>query len=72
MSRRTGVVPTAGKTSMTSMKVAKNAAAKRRASKSKDTRYLHIHEDGQLDEDQLAAWVRQASRLPANECEWHP
>jgi hypothetical protein len=54
------------------MKVAKNAAAKRRASKSKDTRYLHIHEDGQLDEDQLAAWVRQASRLPANECEWHP
>ena len=32
-------------------------------SKSKDTRYLHI-EDDQLDEDQLAAWVKQASQLP--------
>src|SRR5882724_5079666 len=34
------------------------------ASKSKDTRYLDIHEDDQLDEAQLAAWVKQASRLP--------
>jgi hypothetical protein len=33
-------------------------------SKSRDTRYLDIHEDDQLDEAQLAAWVRQASRLP--------
>ncbi|WNG42619.1 DUF1801 domain-containing protein [Archangium violaceum] len=33
-------------------------------SKSKDTRYLDIHEDGQLDEAQLAAWVKQASELP--------
>ena len=33
-------------------------------SKSKDTRYLDIHEDDQLDEAQLAAWVKQASRLP--------
>src|SRR6266550_7882776 len=33
-------------------------------SKSKDTRYLDIREDDQFDEDQLAAWVRQASRLP--------
>src|SRR5262245_46343073 len=33
-------------------------------SKSKDTRYLDIHEDDQLDEAQLAAWVRQASQLP--------
>ena len=33
-------------------------------SKSKDTRYLDIHEDGQLDEAQLAAWVKQASQLP--------
>ena len=33
-------------------------------SKSKDTRYLDIHEDDQRDEAQLAAWVRQASRLP--------
>ena len=33
-------------------------------SKSKDTRYLDIHEDDQLDEAQLAAWIRQASLLP--------
>jgi hypothetical protein len=33
-------------------------------SKSKHTRYLDIHEDDQLDEAQLAAWVKQASRLP--------
>ena len=33
-------------------------------SKSKDTRYLDIHEDDQLDETQLAAWVKQASQLP--------
>jgi hypothetical protein len=30
-------------------------------SKSKDTRYIDIHEDDQLDEAQLAAWVKQAS-----------
>ena len=34
------------------------------ASKSKDTRYLDIHEDDQFDEAQLAAWVKQASQLP--------
>ncbi|HMF68347.1 MAG TPA: DUF1801 domain-containing protein, partial [Phyllobacterium sp.] len=33
------------------------------ASKHKDVRYLDIHED-QLDEVQLAAWVKQASQLP--------
>ncbi|MFS8114020.1 DUF1801 domain-containing protein [Rhizobium jaguaris] len=33
-------------------------------SKSKDTRYLNIREDDQLDEAQLAAWVKQASQLP--------
>jgi hypothetical protein len=33
-------------------------------SKSEDTRYLDIHEDNQLDEAQLAAWVKQASLLP--------
>jgi hypothetical protein len=32
-------------------------------SKHKDVRYLDIHE-GQLDEAQFAAWVRQASQLP--------
>jgi hypothetical protein len=33
-------------------------------SKHQDVRYLDIHEDDQLDEVQLAAWVKQASRLP--------
>jgi hypothetical protein len=33
-------------------------------SKSNDTRYLDIHEDDQLDEAQLTAWVNQASQLP--------
>ena len=33
-------------------------------SKSKDTRYLDIHEDDQPDEARLAAWVKQASQLP--------
>jgi hypothetical protein len=33
-------------------------------SKSKDTRYFDIHEDDQIDEAQLAAWVKQASQLP--------
>jgi hypothetical protein len=33
-------------------------------SKSKDTRYLDIREDDELDEAQLAAWVKQASQLP--------
>ena len=36
-------------------------------SKSNDTRYLDIHEDDQLDEVQLAAWVKQASQLPGRE-----
>ncbi len=30
----------------------------------KDVRYLHIQEDGQLDEAQFTAWVKQASKLP--------
>ncbi len=33
-------------------------------SKQKDVRYLDIHEDDELDEAQLAAWVKQASKLP--------
>jgi len=33
-------------------------------SKSKDTRYLDIHEDDDLDEAQLSAWVKQAAALP--------
>lgn len=33
-------------------------------SKSRDTRYVHLLEDGEFDEAQLAAWIRQASELP--------
>ena len=33
-------------------------------SKSKNTRYLDIHEDDQLDEELVASWIRQASQLP--------
>jgi len=34
------------------------------SSKHKDVRYLDIHEGDQLDEAQVAAWVKQASQLP--------
>jgi len=34
------------------------------ASKHKDVRYLDIHEDDELDETQMAAWVKQAAALP--------
>jgi hypothetical protein len=33
-------------------------------SKDKSVRYLDIHEDDEVDEVQLADWVKQASRLP--------
>ena len=33
-------------------------------SRQKEVRYLHIHEDDQIDEAQFAAWVKQASQLP--------
>jgi hypothetical protein len=33
-------------------------------SKDKNTRYLNIHEDDQLDEAQLATWIQQAAALP--------
>jgi len=33
-------------------------------SRQKDVRYLDLHEDDQIDEAQLAAWLKQASRLP--------
>jgi hypothetical protein len=33
-------------------------------SKRKDVRYLDIHVDDQLDEAQLAGWLKQASQLP--------
>ena len=34
------------------------------ASKSKDVRYLDIHEGDELDEAQMATWVKQAAALP--------
>lgn len=34
------------------------------ASKQKHVRYLDIHEDDAIDEQQFIAWVKQASRLP--------
>jgi hypothetical protein len=33
-------------------------------SKNQETRYLDIHEDDELDEAQLASWLRQAAALP--------
>ena len=36
-------------------------------SKQKEVRYLDIHEDDQIDEAQLAAWVKQASQLPGED-----
>jgi hypothetical protein len=34
------------------------------ASKVKGTRYVNIHEDDELDEEQMAAWIKQAAKLP--------
>jgi hypothetical protein len=33
-------------------------------SRDPNTRYYHINEDDQPDQDLLASWVRQASELP--------
>jgi len=38
------------------------------ASKIKETRYLDVHEGDELDEAQLARWVKQAAALPG----WDP
>ncbi len=38
------------------------------ASKVKDTRYIDIHEGDELDEAQMATWVKQAAALPG----WAP
>jgi hypothetical protein len=35
-------------------------------SKDPNTRYFHIHEHEQLDEDLLTRWIRQASELPGD------
>ena len=37
-------------------------------SKDRNVRYLDIHEDNELDETQLASWVKQAAALPG----WDP
>lgn len=42
----------------------KGAAPPPTASRQKDVRYLHIHEDDAVDEAQLADWIRQAAALP--------
>lgn len=33
-------------------------------SKTRETRYLNIHENDEIDEPQFVAWVKQASKLP--------
>lgn len=33
-------------------------------SKDPDARYLHVHEDGEMDEEQVKDWFRQAAALP--------
>jgi hypothetical protein len=33
-------------------------------SKDANTRYFHVHEDDELDEELVASWIRQASQLP--------
>lgn len=33
-------------------------------SKHEEVRYVHIHEDEDVDEEQLAAWIQQAANLP--------
>ena len=37
-------------------------------SKNVGTRYLHVHEDGVFDEEQVANWVRQAAELDGEHC----
>jgi hypothetical protein len=37
-------------------------------SKNAGTRYLHVHEDGAFDEEQVANWVRQAAELDGEHC----
>jgi hypothetical protein len=38
------------------------------ASKHQEVRYLDIHEDDQLDEEQMPTWIRQAAALPGWGC----
>jgi hypothetical protein len=36
------------------------------ASRDPNTRYFHVHEDDELDEQLVASWIRQASELPGD------
>lgn len=37
-------------------------------SKNAGTRYVHLHEDEELDLELLARWIRQAAELPGEDC----
>jgi hypothetical protein len=37
-------------------------------SKVAGVRYFHLHEEDELDEEQLSSWIRQASKLPGEAC----
>jgi hypothetical protein len=37
-------------------------------SKQKEVRYFHVHENDVLDEKLVASWIRQAARLPGENC----
>jgi hypothetical protein len=40
-----------------------------KASKHDEVRYLDIHEDDELDENQLRSWIEQASNPPGGRCD---
>jgi hypothetical protein len=40
-----------------------------KASKHDEVRYLDIHEDDGLDEDQLVSWIEQPATCPARRCD---
>jgi len=37
-------------------------------SRKEGTRYFHIHEHDPIDEELVASWIRQASKLPGEKC----
>ena len=37
------------------------------ASKHEEVRYFHIHEDDQIDDEELAKWILQSAELPGEE-----
>jgi hypothetical protein len=37
-------------------------------SKQKEVRYFHIHEGDQIDEALVASWIKQAAKLPGENC----